>query len=135
MSSIRTIYLDLNHWYALGEALDGHPRQAGDLTVLGQLLDSVQRGHIIVPISAVHYMELAENPRDHQRESAAKVMILVSRFSTITSVSKIIDEELALAFNKHFGRPAFPVRVRKFGVGSGFAFGQSAEFRLTGGAD
>jgi hypothetical protein len=87
-------------------------------------------------LSAVHYMELSENPRDHQREEAANVMVVLSRFNTITCMSKIVDEELALAFNQRFGRPAFPVKVPKFGVGVWFALtGERKGFRLTGGSD
>ena len=40
--------------------------------------------------AAVHYMELAEDPRDHQRQEAARVMMSLSRFNTITSTSKIL---------------------------------------------
>lgn len=135
MPAQRTVYLDLNHWYALGEAMAGHPRQAGDADVLRMLAKLVNQGQLAFPLSAVHYMELAENPRDHQREEAAKVMAVLSHFRTMAPISKILDEELALALNRRFGRPAFPVKVRKFGVGVGFAFGEEKHFRLTGGSD
>jgi hypothetical protein len=79
------------------------------------------QGQLILPLSAVHYFELAENPRDEHRERAAKAMALLSRFKAITCMSKIVDEELALALNKRFGRPAFPVKVPKLGVGVWFA--------------
>lgn len=53
-------------------------------------------------------------PRDSQREEAANVMVTLSRFNTIAPRSKILDEELALAFNRRFGRSSFPVRNTKF---------------------
>ncbi len=88
------------------------------------------------PLSAVHYTELAENPRDLQRQEAARVMMSLSRFNTITSTSKILDEELALALNSRFGRPAFPVKVKKFGFGANFAFtGIEKVLGLTGVTD
>jgi hypothetical protein len=48
-------------------------------------------------------------------------MTLLSRFNTITSAGKIIDEELAQSLNRRFGRPAFPIKVKKFGYGATFA--------------
>ena len=119
----------------VGEAMAGHPRHAGHVDVLHFLMESVEHGRLILPLSAVHYMELAENPRDHQREEAANVMASLSRFNTMASGSKILDEELALALNRRFGRPAFPTRVPKFGVGVGFAFGEHLRLRLRGGTD
>ena len=70
----RIVYLDINHWYALGEAMTGCPREARDLDVLRQLLGLVEQGRIMIPLSAVSYIELSENPRDRQREEAAGVM-------------------------------------------------------------
>jgi hypothetical protein len=132
----RTVYLDINHWYALGEAMAGRPREAEHVDVLRQLLDMVEQGRIMFPLSAVNYIELSENPRDHQREEAANVMTLLSRFNTVTSTKKIVDEELALALNRMFGRPAFPVKAEKFGFGANFALtGEMEQFRLTGGSD
>jgi hypothetical protein len=128
--------LDLNHWYALGEAMAGHPREPEHLDVLRQLIKCVEQGQLMFPLSSVHYIELAENPRDRHREEAANVMTALSHFNTITSTRKIIDEELALALNRRFGRPAFPVRAKKLGVGATFALsGESKGFRLTGGSD
>lgn len=132
----RTVYLDLNHWYMLGEALAGHPRQREHVVVLRQLAEQAEQERLMFPLSAVHYMELAENPRDHQRQEAARVMMSLSRFNTITSTSKILDEELALALNSRFGRPAFPVKAKKFGFGANFAFsGIEKVLGLTGGTD
>jgi len=132
----RTVYLDINHWYALGAVLAGHPRKAEHVDVLHQLLSSVEQGRIMFPLSAVNYMELSENPRDRHREEAANVMMLLSRFNTVTSTKKIVDEELALALNRMFGRPAFPARAEKFGFGATFALtGEMKQFWLTGGSD
>ncbi len=82
------------------------------------------------------YIELSENPRDHQREEAAKVMTLLARFNTLTSTKRIVDEELGLALNRTFGRPAFPTRTEKFGFGANFALtGEIKQFTLVGGTD
>ena len=104
--------------------------------MLHQLVRLVEQGRIMIPLSAVNYIELSENLRDHQREEAAKVVTLLARFSTITSTKRIVDEELGLTLNRMFGRPAFPVRVEKFGFGASFALtGEIKQFTLTGGTD
>ena len=109
----------------------GHPQQPEHLDLVGQLTTLVEQGQIMFPLSSVHYMELSENPRDEYRKRAADVMAVLSRFNTITAMKKIVDEELALALNSKFGRPAFPVKVQKFGVGVWFALhGESKGFRL-----
>jgi hypothetical protein len=131
----RTVYLDLNHWYALGDAMAGHPQQPEHLDLLGKLTMLVEQGQIMIPLSSVHYMELSENPRDEHRKRAADVMAVLSRFNTITAIKKIVDEELALALNNKFGRPAFPVKVPKIGHGALFAFGISGRLTVTGYTD
>ncbi|MFD3580519.1 hypothetical protein [Streptomyces sp. NPDC058644] len=126
------VYLDLNHWYALGDALAGVPQNPDHVSVLKQLQGHVERGEVAFPLSAVHYMELTENPRDSYRERAADAMALLSRFMTMAPEFKILDEELAREFNRRLGRPAFPVKVAKFGVGVGFAFGEPKRMVLKG---
>lgn len=135
-SGRRTVYLDINHWYALGEAMVGRPQKPEHVDVLRQLVCLVEQGQIMIPLSAVNYIELSENPRDHQREEAAQAMTLLSRFNTMTSTKRIVDEEFGLALNRMFGRPAFPVRTEKFGFGANFALtGEIKQFTLTGGTD
>jgi hypothetical protein len=123
------VYLDMNHWYALGAALAGHPDQLGHALILTKLEDQVAQGRLVFPLSSVHYMELTENPRDQLRREAADAMQLLSRFVTIASIGRILDEELARELNRRFGRPAFPMKVPKFGVGVGFAFGQDIRLK------
>jgi hypothetical protein len=135
-SKRRVIYLDTNHWYALGRAMAGHPDQPDHVDILRTLREGVERGQLMFPLSAVHYMELAENPRDPQRREAADMMMVLSRFNSITSAGRIIDEELAQALNRRFGRPAFPIKVKKFGYGANFALtGEEKGFSLVGGSE
>jgi hypothetical protein len=128
----RKIYLDLNHWYALGDALAGVPQNPDHVSVLKQLRELVERREVVFPLSSVHYIELAENPREHLRERAADAMVLLSRFTTMAPSSKILDGEMAQELNRRFGRPAFPMKVAKFGVGAGFAFGETQLMGLKG---
>jgi len=126
------VYLDLNHWYALGAASAGHPNHPGHVTVLHKLKDQVDQGNLLFPLSEVHYFELMENPREQYRQEAGDAMRLLSRFVTIAPLNKIVDEELAKELNRRFGSPTSPIRVPKFGVGVGFAFGAPGYLRLTG---
>lgn len=133
----RIVYLDLNHWYMLGEAMAGHPRQPEHADVLRVLREQVEQGRLMFPLSAVHYIELAENPRDHQRKEAADVMTVLSRFNTMTPAARIIDEELAQALHARFGRPTWPIKVPKFGYGATFALTgkEGGPGRVVGGSE
>jgi len=126
------VYLDLNHWYALGAAMAGHPKEAAHVAVFAELQRLVVDGLAEFPLSSVHYMELAETPRDELRNEAARAMATLSRFRTMAPLSLIIREELDLSFNAPFGRPAFPKKVPKFGSGVGFAFNQPVRYSLPG---
>jgi hypothetical protein len=136
-STRRVVYLDTNHWYALGRAMAGHPDQPEHVDILRMLADQIGQGQLMLPLSAAHYMELAENPRDRHRQEATDVMALLSRFITMTSAGKIIDEELAQSLNRRFGRTAFPIKVKKFGYGATFALtGKERGLRrVTGGTE
>ncbi len=133
--TVPSVYLDLNHWYALGRAMSGSPDQPADVSILDQLIRLVADGRITVPLSAVHYMELTENPGDQHRAEAAAAMSVVSRFRTMAPASLVIVEELEKAFNIRRGRPAFPTMVQKFGWGCGFAFGHPDLLARVGSTD
>jgi len=106
----RTVYLDINHWYALGEAMAGRPQKPEHVDVLHQLVRLVGQGRIMIPLPAVNYIELSENPRDHQREQAAKAMTLLARFSTITIESNFVQALLNAGYSMN-RRP--PLRDRE----------------------
>jgi len=132
----RVVYLDINHWYALGRARAGHPDKPEHVDILRTLTEQVDAGRLMAPLSATHYMELAENPRDRHRREAADTMMELSRFTSMVSAARIIDEELAQALHRRFGRPAFPIKVEKFGYGVNFALtGEEKAFSLTGGSE
>lgn len=130
-----SVYLDLNHWYVLSDAEAGKPRRAADVAILEQLKALVAAGSVISPLSAVHYMEITENPRDQQRHEVADVMAAISRFRTLVSYTKILEEELDIQLNARFGRPTQVRTTPKFGDGFGFAFGKPGRFHIRGNVD
>jgi len=79
----RTVYIDINHWYALSRADAGNPDTPEDAIVLRKLQEEVDAGRLVIPLSSVTYTELTENPRDHQRKPTADVMLKLSRLATI----------------------------------------------------
>lgn len=89
------MYIDINHWYALGRADMGSPDKPEHAAVLSRLQGEVDAGRLVIPLSSVTYTELTENPRDQLREAAAGVMLKLSRLVTIAPPAKIVDEELA----------------------------------------
>lgn len=119
-----TVYLDMNHWYALGAARIGRPGQPEHVEIFERLQELVAQGRLVCPLSAVHYMELTENPRAGLRQEAASAMILLSTFSTLPSIDLVVVEELEQELHRRFGKPQDPMVVPKLGWGAGFAFGQ-----------
>ena len=79
----RTVYIDINHWYALGRADAGNPDTPEDAIVLRKLQEEVDAGRLVMPLSSVTYTELTENPRDHQRKPTADVMLKLSRLAAV----------------------------------------------------
>jgi hypothetical protein len=88
----RRVYIDINHWYALGRADVGAPDTPEDAIVLSKLQEEVEAGRLVIPLSSVTYTELTENPRDHQRKPTADVMLKLSRLATIAPPRKVVDE-------------------------------------------
>src|SRR5258708_21814278 len=130
-----SVYLDLNHWYILSDAGAGRPRRAADVAILEQLRALVADGSVVSPLSSVHYMEVTENPRDQQRREVTEVMAAISRFRTLASDTKILEEERDIELKARFGRPTRVRTTPKFGVGFGFAFGIPGRFKIRGDAD
>jgi hypothetical protein len=124
--------LDLNHWYALAEAKAGRSKRDAAIAVLSELRSLVGEKRVILPLSAVHYMEIGENGRDKQRFEVADVMAELSQFRTLAASTSFLEEELDTELRARFGRPATIRSSPKIGWGVGFAFGKPASFRLTG---
>ncbi len=49
----RSVYIDINHWYALGRADDGKPDKPEHAAILRKLLAEVDAGRLVVPLSSV----------------------------------------------------------------------------------
>lgn len=132
----RVIYLDLNHWYALGEAKRGSTSAPSiAVAALERLRGLKAQGRVLLPLSSVHYMEVTENARDQQRQAVADVMEELGDYWTFAPTSLIVAEEIDIALNQQFGRPREVRTTPKVGRGFGFAFGHPGEFRISGPED
>jgi hypothetical protein len=120
-----SIYLDLNHWVTLAKAAQGRPDGAKHVEFLSIAHEAVSRGVVVFPLSAAHYQELANITDVRQRGDLANVMAPLSRFITLASREDRLRCEVAAALSSRTGRPAYPERLRPFGVGLGFAFGRA----------
>lgn len=124
------VYLDMNHWYALGRASAGEPERPSDPEVLERLRMLRRDGRVVVPLSAIHYSELRENPRDRFTAEAGAVMEELSDFWTLAPMSTVFAEEFDAQLKARFGRPAVVRTSPKIGRGVGFAHGMPGSFGL-----
>jgi hypothetical protein len=129
---ILTVYLDINHWYALGKAVAGRPENDVDSDLLARLRVLRAANTIILPLSAIHYMELRENPRDHLTSEAADAMEELSDFWALAPSAVVLAEEIDEQLNARYGRPSAIRRSPRFGRGFGFAHGEPGHFVLQG---
>lgn len=126
------VYLDINHWYALGKALAGRPETSTDHELLERLRTLRSAGAITVPLSAIHYMELRENPRDRLTAEAANAMEELSDFWALAPSFAVLAEEIDDQLHARFGRPRVIRTVPRFGQGFGFAHGEPGHLALDG---
>jgi hypothetical protein len=132
----RVVYLDLNHWYALGDAKRGSASAPSTaVSALQRLRELRAQDRVLLPLSAVHYMEVTENVRDQQRQAVADVMEELADFWTLAPTSLIVAEEMDIALSQQFGKPIEIRTTQKIGRGFGFAFGNPGQLRITGPAE
>lgn len=126
------LYLDMNHWYALGRAVSGRPDNTVDHDLLMTLRVLRAAGTILLPLSAIHYMELRENHRDRLTTEAADAMEELSDFWALAPSSVVLAEEIDGQLQAHFGRPSTIRRSPSIGRGFGFAHGEPGHLVLDG---
>lgn len=126
------VYLDTNHWYDLGKVLAGRSDDDTDKALLSRLRQLVEEKKIFLPLSAIHYMELRENPRDRLTSEAADAMEQLSDFWALSPSAVVLAEEIDEQLQIRFGRPDVIRKSPRFGRGFGFAHGEPGQFVLTG---
>lgn len=127
------VYLDQLHWISLARANSGHAQGSVYIPVWDYLRQAVLDRKAVFPLSAMHYEELQANQNFRQRAAVASVMSLLSGHKTVSGIGPIRTAELEQALHRRFGKPTEPTRVKPFGWGMHFAFGEpGARLRITG---
>jgi hypothetical protein len=96
----RAVYIDLNHWIGLAKA-----RKAGELGLEQRIAKLVHAGKIVVPLSAVHVLEVASILGAQQRQDIADVLREVSRGIVLTPMDAMRYYEVGERVASHFQRP------------------------------
>jgi len=121
------IYLDQNKWIELARIFHGKETSAESQAMLETLQEEVREGRWILPLSAVHYLELARISNADRRRRLGAVMYALSGVQTLAAMRRIVEHEIEVALARH----GFAIEVASFallGRGIGHAFG--VEFAL-----
>jgi len=105
--SIQTslVYLDLNHWIGLSDAVVGRSQGDNYRDALAASREARRSGRATFPLSATHYMEIAKIVDPSRRSNLAAIMEELSGFATLASrpvvtrleIEAVLDQELGLA--------------------------------------
>lgn len=114
------LYIDLNHWIELAKA-----RKAGDLSLEARLARLVEDGKVIIPVSAIHMLEISAILKEHQRQDLSAMLRALSRGAVLRSFDNVRYAELEARIGSHYGLPV-PQDIRPFIVALGYyrAFGE-----------
>ena len=111
------IYLDQNKWVDLACAATGHPKGDRFADALTICRAGVASGTVSFPLDIYRYWETGKRGNDRSRNDVADVMQELSQQHTMALPFGVLDQELDLALQRRFGRPAHPRRQQVFGVG------------------
>ncbi len=123
------VYLDLNHWIGLSQALAGHPRGAMHVDVLEACRAARSIGKALFVLSGTVYVEVQKIKDPRQRRRLADVIEELTDFNTLVGRHIVMAAELsavldtiAMLPNLHAKLPLIGRGVRHaFGVHSGFS--------------
>jgi hypothetical protein len=127
----KLLYLDQNKWIDLSRAHYRHPKGEPFRDALAAVRRAVETGKLIVPLSAVAIVEMANDSDAERRERLLRFMIDLSRNLTILSFMTVRPWEVRNAVHAFYGRPE-PVCVRRSIVREGFYHALGMRLRLSG---
>jgi hypothetical protein len=117
------VYLDMNHWIALAKAAAGHPSGALHQEVLARCRAARTGGLALFPLSATHYMEMANIRHPRQRRDIAQVMEELSGFAALQPRDLIFRHELDAVLTMRVGpsrKPLLPLLLLRRGCAGAF---------------
>lgn len=127
----KLLYLDHLHWINLSRAKYQHPLGGEFQEALLAVRTAVNNRKLIVPLSAIHLMEIMHDPDPPRRERLARFMIELSRNLTILPSWAVTPWEIRNALWLLFGRNP-PIRVRECIVRQGLGNAIGRQLRCAG---
>jgi hypothetical protein len=94
------IYLDQNKWIELSRIYYGKEKDKIKRSNLLHIQEAVREGKILLPLSAIHYLETAKISRPEQRARLGEFMFLFSQGYTLASYKEIVEYELEVSLSK-----------------------------------
>ena len=108
-SSMRLVYLDLNHWVSIAKVLAGHRDGDGYRDVVPVLSSSVEKGEAVFPISLTIYAEILKIRNHRQRSDLRQAIEHLSRFFVITSRDVVVTHEVEALLDELIGPNPEPI--------------------------
>jgi hypothetical protein len=127
---MKTIYLDQNKWIELASCYYKKTSSIDIQNLLKSIKNELDRDNIILPLSAIHYMETSRIGNIERRERLGSFMYEFSKGYTIAFYTEILIHELEIALFKRF----YQVSIRPFTLiskGILHAFGESLLTKTT----
>jgi hypothetical protein len=123
------VYLDQWVWIELARTQHGRTAKPEAVEALEVLQQGVASGELIVPLSAVHYLETWHRSGWQSRHRLAAVMRDLSQWRALAPPEAVAKGEIAAAVASLCGQPSKPPDV--FGIGVNHAFASATgRFRL-----
>ncbi len=121
--SMRIIYLDQNKWIQVARAVHGKKEGADVVSLVAALGRAVADARILLPLSEIHYLEIAKIRDANRRRRLGRTMWRLSKGFTLASQSTIVEYELAVALAARY--PEIETgRLELIGRGIAHAFGE-----------
>ncbi len=118
------VYLDQNKWIDLAKARVGRADGQKYQAVLEKIIELVDQGKVIFPLSWVHFVETRKKRDLKKRKELAEVMGEISQGIAITPKSIIMNWELEHAIGIAFGETPTPI-PSVFGYGMSMILGRN----------
>jgi hypothetical protein len=95
-------YLDQNKWIDLARAYHGKHPDPTYTSALEAIREGIQQQTLVLPLSAIHYLELFRIKDSARRARLGKVMWELSRGYTLASTTAILFHELEVSLSRRF---------------------------------
>ena len=126
------VYLDLNHWIGLAQALAGHPKGAAHGDVLQACRAARSGGKALFVLSGTIYAEVQKIKDPMQRRRLAEVMEELTAFSTLVSRVVVMELEFSALLDPIAKLPNPLSKAPLVGRGIRHAFGLRSGFSIMG---